>query len=283
MVTSEDLCRVTGIVQIREALCALNNKIDSQSFVTLDTVQSITASKTFTKVITFSDTWSNYQATFGSVGQGGRIQFLRGLDGTNWLKMGYSSATASTSELLASHTFTIRSSGDLTLENNATTGITRVVAAGALGIITFQTQTTNRLRINADGTIIVDKSGTMTSAGYDLDVVGTARVTGGLTLNDATISKGTGGSFVFPAALSVSGSVVASGSFSLFGGGTTESSAVITINSTTKGFAPPRMTAAQRTAISTPAQMLIVGQIDGAGEGIWVNTSTGWKQLAFVP
>jgi hypothetical protein len=41
------------------------------------------------------------------------------------------------------------------------------------------------------------------------------------------------------------------------------------------------MTAAQRTAIASPATGLIVYQTDGV-EGLWLRTSTGWVQLTVV-
>jgi hypothetical protein len=57
-------------------------------------------------------------------------------------------------------------------------------------------------------------------------------------------------------------------------------SAVLSANSTTKGFAPPRMTATQRIAISGPTVGLMVYQLYGgtstATEGLWVYQSTGW-------
>ena len=62
---------------------------------------------------------------------------------------------------------------------------------------------------------------------------------------------------------------------------TIPASAVFEIESTTKGFLPPRMTSAQRTAISSPATGLIVYQTDGV-EGLWLNTSTGWRELTVV-
>lgn len=58
-------------------------------------------------------------------------------------------------------------------------------------------------------------------------------------------------------------------------------SAKVQIDSTTQGFLPPRMTSAQRTAISSAATGLIVYQTDGV-EGLWINTSTGWRELTVV-
>ena len=52
-------------------------------------------------------------------------------------------------------------------------------------------------------------------------------------------------------------------------------SAVFEIVSTTKGFLPPRMTSAQRLAISSAATGLIVYQTDGT-EGLYIRKSGGW-------
>jgi hypothetical protein len=41
------------------------------------------------------------------------------------------------------------------------------------------------------------------------------------------------------------------------------------------------MTSAQRTAITSPATGLIVYQTDGV-EGLWVKTSTTWRELTVV-
>lgn len=55
----------------------------------------------------------------------------------------------------------------------------------------------------------------------------------------------------------------------------------LTITSTTKAFVPPRMTATQRAAISSPTVGSIVYQTDGT-EGLWAYTSNGWRVLAIV-
>lgn len=55
----------------------------------------------------------------------------------------------------------------------------------------------------------------------------------------------------------------------------------LTITSTTKAFVPPRMTATERAAISSPTVGSIVYQTDG-NEGLWAYTSSGWKALALV-
>ena len=61
------------------------------------------------------------------------------------------------------------------------------------------------------------------------------------------------------------------------GNGTTApvASAQLDVQSTTKGFLPPRMTNAQRIAIATPAVGLCVYCTD-AIEGLYINKSTGW-------
>lgn len=64
----------------------------------------------------------------------------------------------------------------------------------------------------------------------------------------------------------------------LIGTTTDVASAILNLTSTTKGFLPPRMTSAQRTAIVSPAVGLVVYQTD-ATEGLYVNSSTGWIML----
>jgi len=59
-------------------------------------------------------------------------------------------------------------------------------------------------------------------------------------------------------------------------------SAILAADSTTRGFRPPVMTAAQRIAISTPAQALLVYDISSVTEGLWYYNSgstPGWQEV----
>jgi hypothetical protein len=58
----------------------------------------------------------------------------------------------------------------------------------------------------------------------------------------------------------------------------TNSSSLVTMVSTTKGFLPPRMTATQRASIASPATGLIVYQTDGSF-GLYVKNASAWQLL----
>jgi hypothetical protein len=58
-------------------------------------------------------------------------------------------------------------------------------------------------------------------------------------------------------------------------------SAIIQADSTTQGFLPPRMTAAQKTAIATPAEGLMIYQTDGV-KGWWGYDGAAWRALAMI-
>lgn len=148
--------------------------------------------------------------------------------------------------------------------------------------------------------------GTTTDAGFKFDVNGTARIQGSLTMGLTQIiywgsqlvlsrpgSSGvilsTGGgqlSIVNSANTSNLLTILNTGEATFLssvqaGGGTTNASAVLQADSTTKGFLPPRMTNTQRTAIATPAVGLMVYCTDSV-EGYYVYTSLGWKSLTMV-
>jgi hypothetical protein len=53
------------------------------------------------------------------------------------------------------------------------------------------------------------------------------------------------------------------------------------MDSTTQGFLPPRMTAAQRTAIASPAEGLIVFQTDSV-IGLYIYANATWRTLGMI-
>jgi len=58
-------------------------------------------------------------------------------------------------------------------------------------------------------------------------------------------------------------------------------SALFQMDSTTRGFLPPRMTQAQRLAIGSPAQGLIVYQSDSV-IGLYIYSNSVWRSLTMV-
>lgn len=59
-------------------------------------------------------------------------------------------------------------------------------------------------------------------------------------------------------------------------GAAADTSAMLDVSSTTKGFLPPRMTEAERTAISSPATGLLVFQTDGTS-GLYYYNGSAWE------
>ena len=57
-----------------------------------------------------------------------------------------------------------------------------------------------------------------------------------------------------------------------------DGSAILDVRSTTKGFPPPRMTQAQRTAISSPAEGLLIFQTDNTA-GYYYYTGATWVDI----
>jgi len=145
--------------------------------------------------------------------------------------------------------------------------------------------------------------GTTTDAGYKLDVNGATRVIGGITIDGDSSIIGAGSSRLFTisgyaANLRLVGSS-SIGQFNiskgfgyaqissineeirydspshLFGGTTYVGSALVNIESTTKGFLPPRMTTTQRDAIASPATGLVIYNTTTLAPNVYNGTSWG--------
>jgi hypothetical protein len=169
-----------------------------------------------------------------------------------------------------------------------------------------------RLRIFSSGNVSI---GTSTDAGYKLDVNGTARF---VAPNTYAITYDINGNFNAAGAYSnfsltnAAGSLRAklnndgpNGTLTLYQNATgyiflngaqsgnnsyiatalsignqsaANASSILELTSTTKGFLPPRMTQAQRNAISSPAIGLEIYQTD-ATEGKYIYKSSGWTYI----
>jgi hypothetical protein len=171
------------------------------------------------------------------------------------------------------------------------------------------------------GNVLIQNGGTFTDAGFRLDVNGTARVQGATTITgdvDLNLKSGTnpnsffglsfksssdteraifkinwssgelriggntGGGY-FPTFYSngLEGARISNNRNFLIGTTTDVASSILTLQSTTKGFLPPRMTATQRNAIASPAEGLVVVQTDGT-QGLYIYINATWRALAMV-
>lgn len=140
-------------------------------------------------------------------------------------------------------------------------------AASARGILETYGGNNPLALQTSGGNVLV---GTTTDAGYKLDVQGTARITGNTQIEGTLILS--------------SGSVQSIGTASYMGPtGGAHPSAVLTLNSTAKGFLPPRGTQADRNAISGMAQGLLFYQTDGSSfEGLYTYSGGIWRMLVGV-
>lgn len=154
---------------------------------------------------------------------------------------------------------------------------------------------TNLLQLKTNGNLVL---GTTTDSGYKLDVNGTARVQGSAgiaqfflsdTLNNFSLTfyKNASSAYLIESSSTSKMSYGYSGNYwATFNGSqkslalasatsepTPATTAILDLQSTTKGFLPPRMTGAQGEAIVTPATGLMI-YTTSAGTG--AITSAGW-------
>ena len=139
-------------------------------------------------------------------------------------------------------------------------------ASGGGYFLTLHSGGSEAMRIFTTGNIGIN---TTTDAGFKLDVNGTARVTGNFQLenylrfnNNNTSINSTSSTLILTAQNLVTSDIILipfrQVNISNTGSYTAQTTAILQVDSTTKGFLPPRMTTTQKNAIVTPATGLMV-------------------------
>ena len=157
------------------------------------------------------------------------------------------------------------------------------------GIIEFSNNQNSNLNLEATAHNVVGKDLSISSGDTTAGI--TSDIAGGDLILSGGIGKGSGegGSiFLKNAPAGASGTALNSLSSTMtikegkvgIGTETPNTSAILHVASTNKGFLPPAMTTAQRTAIGSPAIGLVVFDTDD--DKLAVNTSAGWKLLAII-
>jgi hypothetical protein len=186
-------------------------------------------------------------------------------------------------------------SGLLDYQGNASLNLSSSFATGTNSGIRFWTASntlngTERMRLTAAGRLLL---GTTTESTFLLDVNGTARVQGTITIGLGTNSglRYDNSNRIYQDASfgwnidSWDYTILTSISGSAYGGllirdatsGTKNTTAKLQIDSTTKGFLPPRMTTTQKNAIGTPAAGLVVYDTDT--NKLCCYNGTSWNDL----
>jgi hypothetical protein len=226
------------------------------------------------------------------IGTGTPVVNLQVGDGTNGANSLYVGGNVSSTQTIG---FAVNGSTVYHgLTSNANTGEFRIGAGfngGGHYLVFSSGNNTERMRIASSGNILIN---TTTDSGYLLDVNGISIMRGILEIQSSSglrmrSSSGAAATSFRPngtdAEIRTNDASVASVYFNQNGivgfsqqaafGSTTASatSAQVQIDSTTRGFLPPRMTGAQAELISSPAEGLMVYATNGTGVTI---TSKGW-------
>jgi hypothetical protein len=174
--------------------------------------------------------------------------------------------------------------------NTNTDSVNQYLGTSDLRPIMFRTSGTAKMKIVSNGNVLI---GGTTDNGFKLNVNGTFRTQGNVTVTGNLI-LGSGGtiSSTTTTGLQLSNNgqgntqlnftnIVPAGNLGLRvgSGSNAAASTMFEVISTTKGSIPaPLMTSAQRTAIASPANGLLVYQTDGTA-GFYVNQTGTWRKL----
>jgi len=231
--------------------------------------------------------WSN-NSGWGLYGAGTCNNFLGGSLGIGTTSPATPLHVRSTSTFTSARIETTASAGSLGVSLELKNGTnTTTIGANATRTYIYSGQgvTENLTVFHSTGNVGINTGAS--DAGFKLDVNGTARVSTSVTIGSeslilssgnarATINAFSSSLINFQIASNTRMTFTAAGlAINLAGEAAPNASSILDLTSTTKGFLPPRMTNAQRTAISSPAVGLVVYCTDTV-EGLYVNKSTGW-------
>lgn len=170
------------------------------------------------------------------------------------------------------------------INQTAATGTLSIKGSGATAATTAllvqNSAGTELFRIKDNYTTQITTDGSSDPALYLNTGVGRENASGGLSIGSTTSTFNINsryGSGVINASsnLFLTSSVGIGGNYASASGGS-DASAILAVSSTTQGFLPPRMTQAQRDAITTPAAGLMIYNTD-------TNTAECWNGSAWMP
>jgi hypothetical protein len=180
----------------------------------------------------------------------------------------------------------IDGSNSLRLAMGSTQGFVGTLSSHPFG---FFTGALKRGEFSTNGNLIIQNGGTFTDGGQRLQVMGTTSLNGETIIVSAsgmTIRNGATDGFSFQQSAANSWSWTALTSNSNYniqnsnvgiGTATPDVSSLLDVTSLSKGFLPPRMTTAQKNAISSPAAGLIV--YDTTLNKLCVRTAATWETI----
>jgi predicted heme/steroid binding protein len=163
-------------------------------------------------------------------------------------------------DLSANRTWSVGTVTSITFSGPLTGGT--ITGSGTVGITQATTSTSGYLS-STDWNTFNNKQNALTNP---VTGTGTANYLAKFVVTGSSITSGL---------LYDSGSAIGLGTASI------DASALFQMDSTNKGFLPPRMTQAQRTAISSPAEGLIVYQTNGT-IGLYIYANATWRSLTMV-
>ena len=248
-------------------------------------------------------TWNPAQGLNASVTLGGN----RTLSFTTTPPAGAYGTLVVTQDVTGNRTITLPTTANKVLGSTSTTTIALSTAASAKDILNFYydgtncywnigqgygtaaaSPTTTNLTLTTTGTGAATLSGTTlnipTPSTISIGAIGSSN-TNGASITSGVISlapaDGTNGGIVTTGAQTLAGIKSFSSSIAVGTAGAPVSSAALEVSSTVKGFLPPRMTQAQRGAINSPAQGLMIycTNCGANGEPEYYN-GTSWVNLS---